>query len=212
MRRLGFPIREIRRPWARATGFLATAGLIQALISIDEAADSGARKIRPNCQNFRREVVGRIVLFALAIGKLGEQLGFFERLLEDGFALGPQGAELGHILLNGAVDALLVEGQKLEILAFGDPGVSFGECFVNGNLGGIFSNSPVRVAELTEHASGENASFDGTCALEAPVVFGDGLGEFGFEGAYGFEGFADAGAVLVEGFVLFGGEKADLAS
>jgi hypothetical protein len=30
------------------------------------------------------------------------------------------------ILLDGAVDALFIESQKLEIFAFGDPGVSFG--------------------------------------------------------------------------------------
>jgi hypothetical protein len=43
------------------------------------------------------------------------------------------------------------------------------------------------------------------------VVFGDGLRQFGFQSAHGFERFADAGAVLVEGFVLVGGEKTDLA-
>jgi hypothetical protein len=43
------------------------------------------------------------------------------------------------------------------------------------------------------------------------MVFGDGLGEFDLQRAYGLEGFADAGAVLVEGFVLVGGEKTDLA-
>jgi hypothetical protein len=187
------------------------AGLVEALIPVDEAADSSARKIGPNLQYFRREVGGRIVRFALAIGKLGEQLGFFERLLKDGFAFGPQGTELGHILLDGAVDALLIESQELEIFALGDPGVGFGERFVNGNLGGVFSNSPEGVAELTEYASSEDAGFDGAGAFQAPVIFGDGLGQLGFEGADGFEGFADAGAVLVESLVLFGGEKADLA-
>jgi hypothetical protein len=43
------------------------------------------------------------------------------------------------------------------------------------------------------------------------VVFSDGLGEFELQRAYGFEGFADAGAVLVEGFALVGGEQADLS-
>ena len=60
----------------------------------------------------------------------------------DGFALGPQGAELGHVLLNGAVDALLIERQKLEVFALGEPGVSFGECFVNGNLGRVVRIPP----------------------------------------------------------------------
>jgi hypothetical protein len=57
----------------------------------------------------------------------------------------------------------------------------------------------------------EDAGFEGTRAFEAPVVFGDGLSEFDLERAYWVEGFADAGAAFVEGFVLVGGEKIDLA-
>jgi hypothetical protein len=59
------------------------ASLIEASIPPDRAADSGARKIGPNVQYFRREVARRIVLFALAIGKLGEQLVFFERPVDE---------------------------------------------------------------------------------------------------------------------------------
>jgi hypothetical protein len=47
--------------------------------------------------------------------------------------------------------------------------------------------------------------------VEAPVVLGDGLGEIGFESPYGGEGFADAIAVLVEGFLVFRGVDDDLA-
>jgi hypothetical protein len=54
------------------------ACIIEALVSSDQAADAGARKIGPNLQYLKREVAGRIVLLALAIGKLGKQLGFFE--------------------------------------------------------------------------------------------------------------------------------------
>jgi hypothetical protein len=61
------------------------AGLTEALIPADEAVDAGARKIRPNLQHFRREIASGIVLFALAICKLGKQLGFIERLLTGGF-------------------------------------------------------------------------------------------------------------------------------
>jgi hypothetical protein len=110
-------------------------------------------------------------------------LGLFERLLTDGLAFGPQSSELGHVLLKGAVDALLIESQKLEVFALGEPGLSFGEGFVNGNLSGVFSDSPAGVAKLTEYAGSEDASFDGAGALEAPVVFGDGLGKFEFEPA-----------------------------
>ena len=87
--------------------FGAVAGLIETLIPVDQAADAGGRKIRPNLHYFRREVASRIVLLALAVCQLGKQLGLFERLLTDGLAFGPQGTELSHIILNGAVDALL---------------------------------------------------------------------------------------------------------
>jgi hypothetical protein len=107
-------------------GFGAVASLIEALIPVDQAADGGARKIRPKVQKFRREAVGRVVPLAFAIGKLGHQLGFFERLLMDGLAFGPQRTELRNILLNGAVDALLIESKQLKVFAFGDPGVGFG--------------------------------------------------------------------------------------
>ena len=61
-------------------------------------------------------------------------------------------------------------------------------------------------------AESEDAGFDGAGAFETPVIFGEGLGEIDLQRADGFEGFADAGAVLVEGLVLVGGEEADLAS
>jgi len=51
--------------------------------------------------------------------KLGEQLGFFERLFACGLAFGSQGTKLGHVLLNGVVDALLIERQELEVFTLG---------------------------------------------------------------------------------------------
>jgi hypothetical protein len=87
-------------------------------------------------QKLGREVGGRIVLLALGMCKLGKQLGLFEGLLTGGLAFGPQGAELSHILLKGAVDALLIERQELEIFAFVDPGAGAGEGFLYGKLGG----------------------------------------------------------------------------
>ena len=60
-------------------------------------------------------------------------------------------------------------------------------------------------------AEREDAGFDGAGAVEAPVVFGDGLGELLLENADGGEGFDDGLAVFLEGVVLFGGEEVDLA-
>jgi hypothetical protein len=137
--------------------------------------------------------------------------GFFERLLTGGFAFGPQGTELSHILLNGAVNALLIQRKELEIFALGDPGAGSGERFVDGKLGGVVTIGCGEGAEVAEVAESEDTGFNGAGAFEAPAVFGDRLGEIELQRAYRCEGFADAGAVLVEGFVLVGGEKADLA-
>jgi hypothetical protein len=123
-------------------------------------------------QKFGREVAGRIVLFPLAVCELGKQLGLFERPFAGGLALGPQGAELGHILLNGAVDALLIERQELEILALGEPGLSFGERFVDGNLGGVFSDSPAGVAKLTEYAAANRPVSMARARLRRKYIFG----------------------------------------
>jgi hypothetical protein len=60
-------------------------------------------------------------------------------------------------------------------------------------------------------AESEDAGFDGAGAVEAPVVCGDGLGELPLEDADGGEGFDDGLAVFLEGIVLIGGAKMDLA-
>jgi hypothetical protein len=63
--------------------------------------------------------------------------------LTGGFAFGTQGTEVGHVLLNGKVDALCMlymlymQREKLEIFALGDPCAGAGEGFVDGKLGGV---------------------------------------------------------------------------
>ena len=63
----------------------------------------------------------------------------------------------------------------------------------------------------TEMADGEHVGFDGASAVHAPVVFGDGLGELDFEGAFGREAFDDGGAEFVVGFAIFVGHQVYLA-
>ena len=135
----------------------------------------------------------------------------FERLFTGSLAFGSQGAELGHVLLDGAADALLIEGQELEVFALGEPGAGSGQGFVDRKLGGVVAVVSDESSECAEMAKSEDAGFEGAGALEAPMVFGVGLSEIDLQRAYGVEGFADAGAVFVEGFVLVGGEKLDLA-
>ena len=99
----------------------------------------------------------------------------------------------------------------MEIFALGEPGAGLGECLVDGKLGGVI---PVRRGEGSECAllaESEDAGLDGASAFQPPMVFSDGLGELDLQPADGIEGIANAGAVLVEGFVLVGCEEIDLA-
>jgi hypothetical protein len=142
---------------------------------------------------------------------LREKQGFVERLIASCFAFGPQGAEFGHIPLNGAVDALLVESEKQEIVVLGEPSAGLDEGIFDEKLGWVFGCRDAGIeAEQTLQASGEDTGFDGAGTLEAPAVFSNGLGDIDFEGADGGEGFADAFAVRVEGGLLSGSEKVDL--
>jgi len=86
-----------------------------------------------------------------------------------------------------------------------------GKRFVDGKLGRVVPVVGDEGSECALMAESEDAGFEGTGAFQAPMVFGDGLREFELERAYRVEGFADAGAVFVEGLVLVGGEKLDLA-
>jgi hypothetical protein len=64
---------------------------------------------------------------------------------------------------------------------------------------------------LRRVADSEDAGFYGACAVEAPFVGGDGLGEFLLENADGSKSFDDGLAVFFEGIVLVGGAQVDLA-
>ena len=127
---------------------------------------------------------------------MGEKQGFFERLIASGFAFGPQGAQFGHIPLNGAVDALLVESEKQEIVVLGEPSAGLDEGIFDEKLGWVFRCCHAGIAGIEAEqalpAGGEDAGFDGAGTLEAPAVFSNGLGDIDFEGADGGEGFADA--------------------
>jgi len=105
----------------------------------------------------------------------------------------------GHVLLDGALDTLPVKRQQLDIPGFREPG--FG---LRYGLLSWFHRFP-RLAES------EDAGLDGAGAVEAPFVFSDGLGDLPLENAGGGEDFDDGLAVFLEGLVLFGGEKVDLA-
>jgi hypothetical protein len=95
---------------------------------------------------------------------LDEQAGFFFGLGDGGFALGLEGLELGHVLFDGAADALFVDGEELEIFGLCDPGATLGKGGVDLGVGGF----GIGVLLKTE---GENRVFEGSGAVQPPFVF-----------------------------------------
>jgi len=112
----------------------------------------------------------------------GQQLGFREGVTSDGLAFRPQGTEFGHVALNGAVDALLIESEELEAVAFDAPGAGVRGGFVFSRFFAVFSGPDFIAAQFALHAGGEDAGFDGADAFEEPVVLSDGMGEVDFQG------------------------------
>jgi hypothetical protein len=122
-----------------------------------------------------------------------------------GFAPGLEGAELGHVLFHRTANATFIKREEMKLMGVGHPGAGLGEGGVEFRVTGVLR----RVFGLAE---GEDGVFQGTGVVEAPAALGDGLGEVGFESAFGGEGFADAVTVFLEGFLVFRGVDDDLAS
>ena len=74
---------------------------------------------------------------------------------------------------------MFVGREELEIAGLGDPGASLSKSGVDFGVAGI------RIGMLLK-AEGEDGVFEGSGAVEAPLVLGDGLSEIGFEGSDGF--------------------------
>src|SRR5215468_7245883 len=111
---------------------------------------------------------------------------------------------MGHVLFDGAVDALLVNGQQMEVVGVLKPGSGVSE----GVIDGVDTGSVIGVLGQAE---GESAGFNGAGALQAPAVVGDGLGDIALEVANRGEAFEDDFAVLFVGELFFGSEDAELA-
>ena len=120
------------------------------------------------------------------------------------FSLGLEGHELGHVLVAGPLDALLVDREELEIVGLLAPGSGLGEGVIDLGKAGAVGGVPV-------HAESERARLDGAGALEAPLVGGDGLNNLALKIGCRGEGFLDDLAVFVEGLLLCGSGDADLA-
>ena len=142
--------------------------------------------------------------FALRFGEFGEEAGFFEGLFEGGFAFGLEGVEAGFVALDFAGDALLVDGEEGEFFGVAPEGAGLRKGGVDL---GVFGDD---VGVRGGVAEGEDVVFDGAGAAEAPFVFGDGLGDLRFEGAFGVVGEADVAGEFQEGLAVFFGHGGDL--
>jgi hypothetical protein len=135
-------------------------------------------------------------------------------------AVGLELLELLQVSLQGAVDALLVDGQELELIRLG------------------LERSGVRESDLdfpvlALMAEREHIVLDGAGAptigtvprqqitgirpgryikVTTPVALGDGVGELLFHGSFGFEAVDELVAEAVVRFAVLGGEDVDLAS
>src|SRR5579863_5084890 len=100
--------------------------------------------------------------------------------------------------MHDAVDALLVDGQELELICLGFEGAGGGE-------------SDLDFAAFAFVAQGEYVGLGGAGAVETPVVLGDGLGELPLAGSFGLEAIDELAAEAVVRFTVLGGEDGDLA-
>ena len=154
-------------------GEIGGRGTCEALFAVNGGEDLVIRKTEPI---FRREVLQTSHFAEL------EQRGCF---LHVGFAFrfagGLEGLKHSPVLLERPVDALLVNGEQLELLRLEGENVCSGEgCVDLGDIG-------ARLAAILKLAEGEEIVFDGAGSVETPAVGGDALGELCFHGSLGCE-------------------------
>src|SRR5262249_21647815 len=166
-------------------------------------SDFRIRKNRLPSFRSSSEISLRLVGFALSLGELIETLGLLHGLPGFRLALGLERLEVGHVLFDGAVDALLVNGEQMEIMGVLKPGSGVSE----GVIDGVDTGSVIRVLGQAE---GKSASFNSAGALQTPAVVGDGLDDIALEVADGGEAFEDGFTVLFVGELFFGSEDAEL--
>ena len=100
-----------------------------------------------------------------------------------GLAGGLELLEQGEVLLQAAIDALLIEGQELDAFGFACEGSGGGKSGVE--LGMV----DVNVAGMVEETEGEDVVFNGARAVETPRVGGDALCELELECSFRGHGF-----------------------
>ena len=172
-------------------------GALEAMVAVDGGVDLGGRKSEP--------IFGWGVLQAFHFTELQEGRGFLHGGLVCRFAGGLELLQDSEVLLDGAVQALLVEGEELELLRLLSEDVRHGEGGVDlGNVG-------AGLAAILKLAEGEEVVFNGADPIQTPAVGGDALGELGLHGSVGGEARNEGFGELVVGGAVFVGHGGDLA-
>jgi len=198
---------------------LHDSGLYEARSAIDCALDFLTRKNEPIIGDAGRRIhallgrcsVGVLLAVLLTAGMLlrdsglAQQADLLKRLLTKAFPFGLKILELPAILFDGTVDALLIEGEPLEVFGLIEEGAGAGERGVD------FGMVDVNVGGLGEVAEGQDVVFDGADTLQAPEVLRDEGCELEFERVLRPEAIDDfLNELIVRGAIFYGGD-ADLA-
>ncbi len=105
--------------------------------------------------------------------------------------------------VDGALDALLVDDQELEVAGLLGPGVGLSE--------GVIDLGDAGIVAAVLHTDSKHSGLDGAGTIEAPEVVGDRLCEGALEVGAGGQVLEGDFAVMVVGLLLFGGLDVELA-
>jgi hypothetical protein len=141
---------------------------------------------------------GWLVSLAFGLCELREEQHFFEGGLTGAIAFGLQGFELRFVPGDGAGDAAGIKGEELDFTGVVEKGHGLGESLVSFVVGirAVAGSFGCKVQS-------EDIFFDGTGAIEAPGVVGNGLGKRGFGVADGLQGGNGIGAEPAPGVTIF---------
>jgi hypothetical protein len=131
-------------------------GAGKALPAVDGGVDFGSRKNEP--------ILRGSVFQTSHFTELKEAGGIPHFDFALGFAGGLEGLQLREVLLNGAVQPLLIKGEELELLRLQGEDARGGECGIDLRIIGA------EVAGVFLKAEGKEVVLDGAGSVETPAV------------------------------------------
>jgi hypothetical protein len=142
-----------------AAGCAPRNGFAETVGAMDETDDFGAGINEAAVLFGMGEIEEGIIDFAFELREFREDHGLFDGLRVGRFANGLFGLEIGGIADQHAVDALLVEGEELEVSGLLDPSLTGGQGDVD------FARGIAIFVELGIEALGEDGVLQGAGAL-----------------------------------------------